>query len=121
MTERRDAELDDYARDVAGVERLTRAVMEWMVASLMVAPIWLALLVVVPNTTGLGVGLSALISCTVGWVLAFAVWRWVIPHRKPDGTAQDRAPLLTPGLRWTMLVCAGVIVLYVVLISMAGN
>lgn len=79
------------------------------------------LLLALPRT-GIGVGLSLLFSSLIAGGLALYGRRWFLRNagvRSGERTG-TRALTLSPTVRRTMLLIAGLIVLYVVLVTRAG-
>jgi len=108
---------------VADIERLQRAVGRYAIAFALASPLWLLLLLTLPRM-GLGVGLSLFFSSAIASAAALAGHRWFVRNaglRDAAGGEKRRAWTLTPAMRRTMLVCAAVIVLYVVLVTRAGG
>lgn len=112
-----DAEL---LRDVDDVRRVQRLVGTYVIAFAIASPVWLALLLLFP-ATGLGVGLSLLFASVAASALALTGRRWFMRNAGMRGDERPtRALTLSPAVKRTMLVCAGLIVLYVVLVTRAG-
>ncbi|MFN8123373.1 MAG: hypothetical protein U0237_13175 [Thermoleophilia bacterium] len=113
-----DAEL---LRDVDDVRRIQRAVGSYVIAFAIASPIWLMLLLVLPRT-GIGVGLSFFFASLLASGIALYGRSWFLKNagvRRREG-ATTLALTLSPAIKRTMLVCAGLILLYVVLVTRAG-
>ncbi|MCC6830945.1 MAG: hypothetical protein IT200_06330 [Thermoleophilia bacterium] len=113
-----DAEL---LQDVDDVRRVQRAVGTYVIAFAITSPIWLMLLLVLPRT-GIGAGLSLLFASLVATGVALYGRSWFLRNAgvraREGGTTV--ALTLSPAVKRTMLVCAGLILLYVVLVTRAG-
>ena len=106
------------------MERLTRAVGQYAVAFALTSPVWLILLLLLP-AAGLGPGLSFLFSSLLAAAVALAGRRWFLANagrgEEIGGTGVlTRARSLSRTARWTMVLCGGLILLYVVLVTRAG-
>jgi len=113
-----DAEL---LQDVDDVRRVQRAVGTYVIAFAITSPIWLMLLLVLPRT-GMGAGLSLFFASLVATGIALYGRSWFLRNagaRAREG-GTTLALTLSPAVKRTMLVCAGLILLYVVLVTRAG-
>lgn len=110
---------------MADVERVTRVVGQYAVAFALTSPVWLMLLVLIP-LTGLGPGLSFVFASLLAGGAALAGRRWFLRNAGARGETTGgagplaRARALSPAVRWTMVLFAGLILLYVVLVTRAG-
>lgn len=93
----------------------------YVAAFALASPIWLLLLLALPRT-GIGVGLSLMFSSLIAGGLALYGRRWFLRNAgvRAAAGAGPRALNLSPTVRRTMLLIAGLIVLYVVLVTRAG-
>lgn len=115
--------LDDVEllRDVDDVRRVQRVVGTYVIAFAIASPLWLMLLLVLPRT-GIGVGLSFFFASLLATGIALYGRGWFLKNSGARGRegSTTLALTLSPAVKRTMLVCAGLILLYVVLVTRAG-